>query len=643
MKTRTIHIGGMTCVNCQNRIEKKLNSTVGIESAAVNFSAGTAVVTYNASVITLSEIKAVIEKLDYTILGGRERTPVSEIAGILVIILSLYVLLQGLGVSALASAFPLAEAGMGYGMLFIIGLVTSVHCAAMCGGINLSQCIQTAPAAAIPDAAVSAVPAAGQRWKVLFPAVLYNAGRVVSYTAVGVIVGALGSAISVSGRFQGIVQIAAGIFMVIMGLNMLGLFPALRRFNPHLPKMFARKIESFAGETADADPSLQSGTRDPCGQKAGNKSPLIIGLLNGLMPCGPLQAMQLYALSTANPVAGGVSMFFFSMGTVPLMFGIGALSSVLSKKFTHRAMKVGAVLVTVMGMTMFTYGLGLGFNFDLVDRITAAVNTFVPGTGGAETGAFTPVIEEGVQIVNSTLSPGRYPAITVQQGVPVRWTINAPQGSINGCNNRMNIREYKIEHRFTPGENVIEFTPAKTGRLSYSCWMGMIRGSITVVEEGQTLADTGEPDTAPLPAGVVIPVDNVVLAELQEGAYQQRVTVTLHDDGIEPAIIVVQRNIPALWTISNDSPDPGNSRLIFPAYYVQLDIERGDNFVRIMPEGDFDFSTGDHVFYGYVKVVDDINNADIEAIKAEVSEFETLIYPDTYFEEAARGSSCCGR
>jgi sulfite exporter TauE/SafE/copper chaperone CopZ/plastocyanin domain-containing protein len=639
MKTRTIHIGGMTCVNCQNRIEKKLNSTVGVENAVVSFSAGTAAVTYNTSVITFGEIKAVIEKLGYKALDNRERPPVSEIAAALVIILSLYVLLQGLGVSALTPAFPLAEAGMNYGMLFIIGLVTSVHCAAMCGGINLSQCIQAAPAAAGPGAALSAVPAMEQRWKVLLPAVLYNAGRVISYTAVGVIAGALGSAVSVSGRFQGMVQIAAGIFMVIMGLNMLGLFPALRCFNLHLPKIFARKIESFAGGTAGADPSLQSGNRVPSGQRAGNRSPLIIGLLNGLMPCGPLQAMQLYALSTANPAAGGISMFLFSMGTVPLMFGIGALSSALSKKFTHRVMKAGAVLVTVMGMTMFTYGLGLGFNFDPAGGVAAAVSVFIPGTAGA--GAFAPVIEEGVQIVNSTLSPGRYPAITVQQGIPVRWTINAPQGSINGCNNRMIIREYKIEHRFTPGENVIEFTPARTGRFSYSCWMGMIRSSITVVEEGQTPADAVEPNTAPSPAGVTIPADSVALAELQEDGHQQRVTVNLRDDGIEPAIIVVQRNIPALWTINNDSLDPGNNRLIFPAYYKQLDMEQGDNVIQLIPAEDFDFSTGDHVFYGYVKVVDDINSVDIEAVKAEVSEFETLIYPGAYFEEAAQGSGCC--
>jgi hypothetical protein len=51
-----------------------------------------------------------------------------------------------------------------------------------------------------------------------------------------------------------------------------------------------------------------------------------------------------------------------------------------------------------------------------------------------------------------------------------------------------------------------------------------------------------------------------------------------------------------------------------------------------MPEGDFDFSTADNVFYGYVKVVDDITNIDAEAIRAEIADYETLIYPAAWFE-----------
>ena len=648
LKTSSLRIGGMTCVSCRNRIERTLKNTLGVEDAAVNYNTGTATVTYNASVVTFNEIKAAVESLDYRVLDGNPGTPVSEIMGTGVIILALYMLLQSLGIGVLTSAFPTAEAGMGYGMLFVVGLITSLHCIAMCGGINLSQnlrggntlSVQTAAGSSAPPLTGFPVhreepnrvpkPALG----FLLPAIFYNGGRVISYTLTGTVVGALGSVITVSGRFQGVVQLAAGVFMVIMGINMLGLFPALRRFSPRLPNIFPKNMDR---------------------QKAASKSPLLVGLLNGLMPCGPLQAMQIYALSTGSPLSGGISMFLFSMGTVPLMFGIGALSSALSgakgRAFSHQVMKAGAILVTVMGMTMVTYGFGLsGVSFDIVDRAIAAINPFAlignetsatrPGTADE---TFAPVIENGVQLVNSTLSPGRYPAITVQQGIPVRWTISAPQGSINGCNNRMIIREYGIEHRFASGNNVIEFTPERAGRFSYSCWMGMIRSSITVLAEGESIADIKEPDLTPSPAGIQIPTDAVAVAALNDQGFQE-VRINLTDNGFDPSVIVLQRYAPARWIITNDSLDPGNGTIVFPAYYTLVDMENGDNMIQLMPQGDFDFSTADNVFYGYVKVVEDLSAIDLDAIKQEVADFETLIYPQAYFDAVsqARGEGCCG-
>jgi hypothetical protein len=107
--------------------------------------------------------------------------------------------------------------------------------------------------------------------------------------------------------------------------------------------------------------------------------------------------------------------------------------------------------------------------------------------------------------------------------------------------------------------------------------------------------------------------------------------------------VVVQRYIPAAWNINNNSLDPGNSSLIFPAYSTQVEMDQGDNLIQFMPSGDFDFSTADNVFYGYVKVVDDINSFDIGAVKAEVAEYETLIYPDAYFEAASQGGCCSQR
>lgn len=452
---KKLNIGGMTCVNCQNKIEKKLCATPGIESAEVSYNAGTAVVAYDSGIISLRDIAAIIRKLDYDVLTASPQKPESNItraAGAVLIIVTMYIVMQRIGLTQVTGNFQLADSGMGYGMLFIIGLVTSVHCVAMCGGINLSQCI---PASA-PDKG-------GSKLAVLRPTFLYNLGRVISYTIVGGIIGALGSAFALPGGFKGIVQIIAGVFMVIMGVNMLGIFPWLRKFSPRMPKLFANKINAEKGKS---------------------KSPLYIGLLNGLMPCGPLQAMQLYALSTGNPAAGALSMMLFSLGTVPLMFGLGALSSILSKKFTSKMMTAGAILVVVLGLSMFSQGWSLsGFSG-------------LPLNTSDSDNAQGIVIEDGFQVINSTLESGRYPAITVQAGIPVRWTINSPQGSVNGCNNRMFIPEYGIEYKFQTGENVIEFTPEKSGIFRYSCWMGMIRSSITVIGEDGSVPQGGNNDNA---------------------------------------------------------------------------------------------------------------------------------------------------
>ena len=105
-----------------------------------------------------------------------------------------------------------------------------------------------------------------------------------------------------------------------------------------------------------------------------------------------------------------------------------------------------------------------------------------PQTGSSEITDNNMEIVDGVQIVHSTLKSGSYPTITVQAGIPVKWIIDAPNGSINGCNNRMIIHEYNIEYSFQTGENIIEFTPDKTGSFSYSCWMGMIHGNIIVTK-----------------------------------------------------------------------------------------------------------------------------------------------------------------
>jgi sulfite exporter TauE/SafE/plastocyanin len=323
---------------------------------------------------------------------------------------------------------------------------------------------------------------------------MYSLGRVISYTSVGFVVGAIGSVIDFSTAMQGILKLLAGVFMLLMGINLLGIFPWLRKLNPRMPQFIAKRVNA---------------------QKAKNKSPLIVGLLNGFMPCGPLQAMQLYALSTGSPVKGALSMFLFSLGTVPLTFSFGAFSSMLGQKFARKAITVGATLVIVLGMSMFTDGWNLSRielpGYENVEKNVQTAgfgNMLLGGKGGCGCGMGGDMCEghgvvkeegmsrlsteppskepakakEDIQVIKSSLSPYQYPDITVKAGTPVKWLIDAPSGSINGCNNRILIREYGIQHTFKFGENIIEFTPAKAGKFLYTCWMGMMRATITVVE-----------------------------------------------------------------------------------------------------------------------------------------------------------------
>ncbi|MDR3315526.1 MAG: sulfite exporter TauE/SafE family protein [Coriobacteriales bacterium] len=444
LRTVTMGIEGMTCAACESRIERALLAVPAITSAEVALKTRSARISYDDDSLTPNDIASVVVALGYkaTLYEAPPTTKApsqnQSVVGALLLAFAVFFLLQSFGITRLFTSFPLAETGMSYGMLFIIGLVTSVHCIAMCGGINLSQCL---PSGEIGQASGTTT---------FVPSALYNLGRVVSYTLIGGLVGVLGSVLSFTDSMRGIVQLIAGVFMVIMALKMLGVFPALDRFDIRLPRALTRRTQDAAARSA---------------------SPLIIGLLNGFMPCGPLQAMQLYALSTGSFTSGALAILVFSLGTVPLMFGLGALGSALGKAFTKRAMAVGSVLVLTLGLIMFSQGMNLsGMSIPLLG-----------GSGGSGGETSPVVVVDGVQEVSSTLERGSYPVLQIESGVPVKWVIEAPEGSINGCNNALVIPEYGIEYQFKPGTNIIEFIPTKTGTYSYSCWMGMIRSTITVV------------------------------------------------------------------------------------------------------------------------------------------------------------------
>ena len=453
MERKVLLIEGMTCVNCQNRIEQTLRNTSGISKVHVSYSKGQAEVEFDDEILTLEQIIDIIQSLDYIVVQRRkiDYKKIFSSIGTFAIIICLYYVLQRFGDLNLLVPSMLADSKMSYGMLLVVGLLTSVHCIAMCGGINLSQCIP------------SRTDDRGKRNSVIMPSLLYNTGRVISYTVIGFLLGGIGMILTGGSEtgipliLQGILKIIAGLFMVIIGINMLGIIPVLRKFQIRLPHKLANKISR---------------------KKITEKRPFFVGLLNGLMPCGPMQSMQIIALGSGNPVSGAFAMLMFSLGTVPLMLGFGSIVSALGKKYTKIVMRAGCILVVVLGLAMLSQGVSLsGINMNRT--ATSPENT--------EELNMAEIAESGdMQYVSSELDFGSYPEITVYSGIPVKWTINVPEEVINGCNYKMVLSAYGITHEFTPGENVIEFTPGEPGTVQYTCWMGMINGKINIIDrEGE--------------------------------------------------------------------------------------------------------------------------------------------------------------
>lgn len=188
------------------------------------------------------------------------------------------------------------------------------------------------------------------------------------------------------------------------------------------------------------------------------------------MPCGPLQAMQVYALSTGSFIKGMLSMFLFCLGTIPLMFSIGVILNVVNGRKRIILNKVASVLILLLSIGMLFRGLStIGINYNTL------FNNYKNYTAST--------IYNDYQEVKIDLSYGSYDDIIVKKGKKVKLIINVQEKYLTGCNNVLMINEFNIKKKLEVGENIIEFTPDKVGTYKMSCWMNMINNNIKVIDD----------------------------------------------------------------------------------------------------------------------------------------------------------------
>jgi len=217
--------------------------------------------------------------------------------------------------------------------------------------------------------------------------------------------------------------------------------------------------------------------------------PFLMGAFTFFLPCGFTITAQGLALISGNAVQGGLIMFLFALGTLPMLLTIG-LSSVkflqkphLSEKF----LKIAGVLVLFFALYNINFQLnvlGISSLSDLGINSTQSSNT-AQNTSSKNEEGLAPIVN-GKQILKMDASSRGYSPnyFKVKAGIPVRWEI-IDKGT-SGCTNAVISKNlFEEEIPLTPGQtSVKEFTPEKPGKYKFSCWMGMISGIIEVVDKG---------------------------------------------------------------------------------------------------------------------------------------------------------------
>jgi sulfite exporter TauE/SafE len=215
-----------------------------------------------------------------------------------------------------------AIAEFSYWLAFMTGLLGSGHCLGMCGGLVSGFFIKLGA-------------------KGVWPYLAYHGARVSLYAVVGLIAAAIGTVLVSTGQvglWQGALQIVAGIVVILLGLDLLGVSPVRNRLG-FAPIAWLRKQFTLAV------------------QKGPVVGAMIGGAINGLMPCSMTMAMAVKATTAPSVLEGGLLMLAFGAGTLPSMLSASFLFGKLGPRLRGWLLKGAALFVIALGVSTLWQGL----------------------------------------------------------------------------------------------------------------------------------------------------------------------------------------------------------------------------------------------------------------------------------------------
>jgi len=426
---------------------------------------------------------------------------------------------------------------MSYGVIFLVGLFAAMStCIAVVGGLLLA--IAGKYNELYPE--LTGI----QKFK---PHIYFNIGRIVGYTAFGAVVGGLGSVLVLSPQANGYLIILVSIVMLMLGFQLLHLFPWTRRFSPKMPKFISHKIHDLSA-------------------KESKSAPFILGASTFFLPCGFTQVLQLYVLASGDWKVGALTMLTFSLGTLPALLSLSAISSFAKGAFQRHFLKFAGVSVVMLAIFNINNGLtlaGVNFNFWAHARVGA------------------PQIVDGKQIVKMTVNGYAYEPnqFTVVQDVPVEWQIYGKNAV--GCGQVLVMPTLGISKYLSKdGVTTITFTPKEIGIIPFNCSMGMMtRGAaFTVIPNNTGVVGTKTE---------VQPDQNTSACDptISDCIQAQKVSLEVsRERGIYPRSLTVKKGVPVDLTIDDQVQLGGcMSVWIIPKYNVTIPMKVGEVKANFTP------------------------------------------------------------
>ncbi len=341
---------------------------------------------------------------------------------------------------------------MELGIIFLTGLtIGGLTCLAVQGGL-LASVIASREKEEISEKG---------KINPIFPTLAFLISKFIAYVFLGFVLGLFGSAISLTSGVQSAIQVFAGIYMIIIALNLFDVHPIFRYAVIQPPRFLTRRIKNKS-------------------RSSDIFAPAMLGAMTIFIPCGTTLAMEALAISSASPIKGALILGTFVLGTFPMFFGIGFITAKLGEKFKTGFLRLAAVLLVFLGL-LSVYGgfVAMGVPISISNlNLTSSANEKSYGNMSV---AFPPVRNGFQEATIDVLSNGYSPStLVLKEGLPTKLTLRT--NDTYSCAIAFRIPALKMGVNLNPtGSRVLDLPKLSKGSYSYTCSMGMYQGVIRVL------------------------------------------------------------------------------------------------------------------------------------------------------------------